>query len=254
MYEMKKITLKRTGLKVSRVCFGTGRIENYKPRYGGQLLKKAYKKGINFWDTADDYNTHEHVKQGLKQKDIKREDIVLMTKITHVFGEEKVKKHVKKILKELGTDYIDILLLHAVDNEKELKKYLNIIPTLKKIKAVKHIGLSSHKPHIINKIAKHPDIEVVMAPYNYRGFRIRGCYRDKTFLVRRGKMRRVLKKCKRNKKDVVLIKIFANGLIKDVEKAIRYGLKQKYADCIDLGFGCMKDLEEDIKIANRVLK
>ncbi|MBD3247006.1 hypothetical protein GF378_00095 [Candidatus Pacearchaeota archaeon] len=255
---MKKIKLKKTGCKVSKLCFGTGRIDKFKPEHGARLLKKAYEKGINFWDTSDDYGTHPHVNEGLKKvlkkKGVSRDNIVLISKITRVFGEKKVKKHIKKMLKELGTDYIDILLLHAVDSEKELKKYLNIIPYLKKIKAIKHIGLSSHKPNIIREVADHPDIEIIMAPLNYRGFRIKYSYRDKTYSVRRGKMKRVLKKCKKNGKDIILIKIFGNGKIDKIEKAIRYGLKQKFADCIDLGIGSMHDLKEDVKIVNRVLK
>ena len=158
------------------------------------------------------------------------------------------------MLKELNTNYIDILLLHAVDSEEELKKYIGIIPILKKIKAIKHIGLSSHKPHIINKIAANKDIKFILAPFNYRGFRIRGDYRDKTYSIRRRKMKEALIKCKKNEKDIFLIKIFANGLIKKIEKAIRYGLKQKFSDGINLGISSLSDLNEDVKIVNRVLK
>ncbi|RLG11117.1 hypothetical protein DRN73_06180 [Candidatus Pacearchaeota archaeon] len=248
---MKKIILKKTKLKVSKFCLGTNRINHLLPEYGSRIIKKAYKKGINFWDTSDDYNTHSHV--ALALRGLPREKIIIMTKITNVFG-KKVKPHIKKMLKELGTNYIDILLLHAVDSEKELKKYLEIIPILKKIKAIRHIGLSSHKPNIINKIAENKDIEFILAPFNYRGFRIRGDYRDKTYLIRRKKMKESLIKCKKNKKDIFLIKIFANGLIKKIEKAIRYGLKQEFSDGVNLGVSSAKELEEDIKLVNKILK
>ncbi len=249
---MKKIKLKNTGLKVSKLCFGTGRMEKFTSKAGAELILKAYKRGVNFWDTSDNYGTHRHVKAALKKAN--RKNVILMTKITNTFGEKRVKKHVKKMLKELGTKYLDILLLHSVDSEKELEKYLGIIPFLKEMKSIKHIGLSSHKPNIIKKVAKNKDIEFILAPYNYKGFRIMGVHNDKTFLVRRGKMRRALKKCKKYGKDIFLIKLFAHGMIDKIGKAIRYGLNQKFSDGVNLGFEKKKEVNENIRIVNKFFK
>ena len=54
---MKQVEVGRTGLKVSRLAFGTGYLEGAVSA-GARLLVKAYDLGVNFWDTSDDYGTY----------------------------------------------------------------------------------------------------------------------------------------------------------------------------------------------------
>ena len=74
------------------------------------MLKSAYDKGIFFWDTADAYGTHDAIKAALKT--VPREKVTILTK-TDAWTADKTKEDIDRFLKELGTDYIDILLLHT---------------------------------------------------------------------------------------------------------------------------------------------
>ena len=68
-------------------------------------------EGINFWETADQYGSHPHVGEALKK--VEREEVVILTK-TNSKTYKDVKKDLDRFRIELGTDYLDIILLHAV--------------------------------------------------------------------------------------------------------------------------------------------
>ena len=71
---MQRVTLGRTGIVVSRLCIGTGTSgwggSSNQTRLGFdrlvRLLCYAYDRGITFWDTADQYGSHGHVREALQ--------------------------------------------------------------------------------------------------------------------------------------------------------------------------------------------
>ena len=75
---LPRVDYGRTGLKVSRLCFGTGQISynrfDFTPERGADLLRAAYELGVSLFDTALDYRTHPHVALALQQ--IGRENVV----------------------------------------------------------------------------------------------------------------------------------------------------------------------------------
>jgi len=119
-----QVELGKTGIKVSLIGLGTGmrgwmRQSNH-TRMGHpafeRLVKHAYERGINFFDTADLYGTHTFLRDALKG--IPREKFVIQTKIWFMpQGLPEVvtdaKAAVDRFRKELDTDYIDIVLLHC---------------------------------------------------------------------------------------------------------------------------------------------
>ena len=110
---MDKCILGCTGLEVSRLCFGTipfggkgWRKDPYvAPEEAGKVLKRAHELGLNFWDTAEGYRSHPHIREGLKL--VQRKSVVLSTKTTQT-SYEGAKAALKKTLEELGTEYLDI--------------------------------------------------------------------------------------------------------------------------------------------------
>ncbi|MFA0740516.1 MAG: hypothetical protein DFNUSKGM_000623 [Candidatus Fervidibacter sacchari] len=119
-----QVVLGKTGIKVSLVGLGTGmrgwmRQSNH-TRMGypafERLVKHAYERGINFFNTADLYGTHTFLRDA--PKGIPREKFVIQTKIWFMpQGLPEVvtdaKAAVDRFRKELDTDYIDIVLLHC---------------------------------------------------------------------------------------------------------------------------------------------
>ena len=104
------VILGKTGIKVSRLAMGTGthgfnhrsnQTEDLGIKGLADLLYAAYEQGINFWDSADQYGTHPHLKEALKQ--VPREKIVILTKTKATTADE-MKSDLDRFRKELGTD------------------------------------------------------------------------------------------------------------------------------------------------------
>lgn len=106
---METITLGRTGLQVSRTSFGALPIQRVSFADARTILRKAYDKGINFFDTARGYSDSEE-KMGAALADV-RQNLIIATK-SHASTKDDLLDHVQTSLKNLKTDYIDILQLH----------------------------------------------------------------------------------------------------------------------------------------------
>ena len=74
------------------------------------MWKYAYDNGVFFWDTSDGYGTHGAIKIALKK--IPRENIAILTK-TDAESAADLKSDLVRFRQEMGTDYIDIVLLHS---------------------------------------------------------------------------------------------------------------------------------------------
>lgn len=114
---MEYVDFGGTGLKVSRLAIGTGthgfggRSEqsDLGVRALSSLLRRAYDRGVTFWDTADGYGTHPHVAEALRG--IPRDGVVIATK-TISRSAAQVTRDVERFLQELDTDVLDVVLLH----------------------------------------------------------------------------------------------------------------------------------------------
>src|SRR5215467_9553578 len=107
-------------VELSRLAMGTGTngsggSSNQTKKLGlsglADLFHAAYDNGITFWDSADQYGTHPHVKEALRH--VPREKVVILSK-THASTEKEMRADLDRFRRELGTDYIDILLLHGM--------------------------------------------------------------------------------------------------------------------------------------------
>src|SRR5512134_3223010 len=112
------VALGRTGIQVTRLAQGTGtngvgKSSNQIRKMGGQglaeLLVRGVDNGVGFWDLADQYGSHPHAKRALAT--VKRDDVVILTK-THASTEKDMWADLDRFRQEIGTDRIDIVLLH----------------------------------------------------------------------------------------------------------------------------------------------
>ena len=156
--EMTYRTLGKTGLKVSDISFGAGKIND------PNVVGKAIDLGINYFDTAPDYSSGHSEKvlgKGFKKTSVSRDKIVVATKMCavggypkHYYGQkaETLIKGVEGSLKRLQTDYIDFLFVHALGERhknKELSRLkdpemLEAFEKLKKAGKVRYLAVSSH--------------------------------------------------------------------------------------------------------------
>ena len=161
---MRYNRLGNTGLFVSELCLGT-------MTFGGEgmfkavgqvqqdeadaIVKAAIDGGINFIDTANIYSlgwSEEITGQALKNLGIRREDVVLATKVLGPMGEGPndrgasrghIMDQVKASLKRLGTDHIDLYQIHGWDPVTPIEETLRALDDLVRQGHVRYIGVSN---------------------------------------------------------------------------------------------------------------
>ncbi len=145
-----------TGIKVSELCLGTmtfGREADRETSY--KIMDRFVEEGGNFFDTANVYNngvSEEIIGEWLKNVD--REDIFIATKVRFPMGESPnsaglTRKHILKSLKDslirLGTDYVDLLQVHAWDPLTPVKETMKTLNTVVEQGMARYIGASNFR-------------------------------------------------------------------------------------------------------------
>jgi aryl-alcohol dehydrogenase-like predicted oxidoreductase len=144
-------TLGKTGLKLPILGFGGAVLASY---WGNPLsyeervalVRYAYDRGVRYFDTAGNYGESQSI-LGEALKD-RRKDVCLVTKVETTKPEE-VRRAVEKSLKELQTDYLDILLIHGTPGLEQMsaEQVIKIHAELVKLrdeKITRFIGFSAH--------------------------------------------------------------------------------------------------------------
>src|SRR6266478_333478 len=162
---MQYATLGKTGLLVSKLCFGTmtfGDGRGYFKAIGAvgqagadELVKTSIDGGINFFDTADDYTEGESEQilgQSLKNLNIARQDVVIATKVYSRVGPGRndigvsrghIMDGVEASLRRLQTDHIDLYEIHANDSVTPVEETIRALDTLVQQGKVRYIGCSN---------------------------------------------------------------------------------------------------------------
>lgn len=173
---MKKRTLGHSDLQVSEVGLGCMSLGTDK-KHALSILDEALELGINYLDTADLYDfgrNEEIVGEAIKSR---RQDVILATKAGNRWEEGKpgwfwdprkayIKEAVKRSLKRLQTDYIDLYQLHGGTIEDNIDETIEAFEELKQEGIIRHYGISSIRPNVIKEYVKKSNIVTVMMQYS----------------------------------------------------------------------------------------
>ena len=153
---MEYTKLGSSDLNVSRICLGcmsfgdANGMQNWALGYedSEKIIKHALDLGINFFDTANCYSngTSEIYLGKALKKFVKREDVIIATKVYFNDGKlsrEAIHKEVEKSLARLGTDYIDLLIIHRFDYDTPIVETLEALNAEIKSERVRYIGASA---------------------------------------------------------------------------------------------------------------
>ena len=175
---MEKRKLGNTNIEVSRLCFGTLTISplqaNKSPEEGGDLLLYGFEKGINFIDTAELYETYKHIANALKHWD--RSKITISTK-SYAYSRKTAENSLKKALKEMNTDYVDIFLLHEQESEHTIRGHYEAVEYFLEMKEkgyIRNVGLSTHAVDGVKGALKYKELEIIHPLINKNGLGIQG--------------------------------------------------------------------------------
>lgn len=119
-------------------------------------VTEALHVGYRHIDTADAYGNHVEVLAGIRKSGISRSDLFITTKLRQGDGykKETVRKSGERFLKELDTDYIDLLLIHWPDRSTPFQETLHAMEELRKEGKIRAIGVSNFTQHHIEDALK----------------------------------------------------------------------------------------------------
>jgi predicted aldo/keto reductase-like oxidoreductase len=166
---LNKRRLGRTNLQVSQVGFGGTWISELSAEEAVRVVRQAFDLGINYFDTAPlDGDSEEKI--GIALENV-RDKCTIATKTASRTKKESLSE-VQASLKRLRTDYIDVLQLHGIDDEKTLAKAMGADGSLQTCKEaqreglVRFVGITGHKPRVLKKAVETGEFDTVLVPIN----------------------------------------------------------------------------------------
>ena len=171
-------TLGRTGLLVSEIGLGSEAFVNQTVEYGVELVNAALDAGVNYFDL---YNPEPYVRDVFGQAmEGRREKFILQGHLCSAWIDgqykrtrdmDQVKAAFADLLTRLGTDYIDVGMIHYVDEQKDFDRVfggpvLAFAQEQKALGHIRHIGMSTHNPRVAVQAVKSGLIDVIMFSVN----------------------------------------------------------------------------------------
>ncbi|MGI6477041.1 MAG: aldo/keto reductase [Defluviitoga tunisiensis] len=160
---MEYVKLGNSGLEVSRIClgcmsFGDSEIWTHKwvlnEENSRPIIKKALELGINFFDTANVYSlgrSEEILGKALKDY-AKRDEVVIATKVFSRMRDgpngaglsrKVIMNEIDNSLKRLGTDYVDLYIIHRWDYNTPIEETMDALNDVVKAGKARYIGASA---------------------------------------------------------------------------------------------------------------
>lgn len=240
-----RVLLGAAKVPVSRLAMGTGTngvggSSNQTKKLGfkgvSELFRAAYDQGVFFWDSADQYGSHPHLKEALKT--VSRDKVTIMSKSRALTAAD-MRADLDRFRREIGTDYIDIVLLHCMmdsDWDVRMKGAMDVLSEAKEKGIIRTKGTSCHTLGALKTAAKSPWVEVDLARYNPAGIAMD----DKPEVVTA-----VLKEMKAAGKGIIGMKVLGAGKLRTkADEAIQWHLAQGLTDCFTIGSESRAEMED----------
>ena len=241
------VTLGNTGIKTSRLAMGTGTVgsehHSHQTALGikglSDLLLNGYDHGLRFFDSADSYGSHPHVAEALKH--VPRDKVTVLSK-TWARDPTTARADLDRFRKELGTDYLDVCLMHCVTEADWTNRYRGVMDVLSEAKEkgiIRTHGCSCHSIEALRAAAKSPWVEIDLARINPVGAYMDA---DPATVVS------VLKEMKSAGKAVVGMKILGQGTLRNrQDEGIKYALSLGLLDAFTIGAESKQEQEDLIR-------
>ena len=235
-YAQDIVKLGNTGIETSRLAMGTGThgwngSSNQTRQLGikglSDMLHFAYDNGVFFWDSADQYGSHPHLKEALKK--LPREKVIILTK-TRATTEKEMQDDLDRFRKEIGTDYLDIVLLHAIESAdwpENKKEVMEVLSLAHEDGIVRAHGVSCHSLPALQAAAASDWVQVDLVRFNPASIAM-----DADPETVAG----ILKTMKKQGKGIIGMKVFGAGkLIDKRDECLQYHMAHDFIDSFTIG-------------------
>jgi aryl-alcohol dehydrogenase-like predicted oxidoreductase len=241
------VTLGNTGITTSRLAMGTGTVgsghHSHQSSLGvkglSDLLLNGHDHGLRFFDSADAYGSHPHVAEALKH--VSRDKVTVLTK-TWARDPTEARADLDRFRKELGTDYLDICLMHCLTEGDWTERYRGVMDVFSEAKEkgiIRAHGCSCHSIEALRAAAKSPWVEVDLVRINPIGSHMDA---DPDTVIS------VLREMKAAGKGIVGMKILGQGDLRNrQDEALKYALSLGVLDAFTIGAESTSEQEDLIR-------
>jgi aryl-alcohol dehydrogenase-like predicted oxidoreductase len=255
------VTLGNSGVKVTRLAFGTGTFGGRVQRELGQeqftrLVRHAYDRGIRFFESADAYNEmHEMLAVALKG--IPRDTYRLMTKY-RLRETAEPKATIDRFRQELNSEYFDILLLHCTrtaDWPEQFKRLRDEFSEAKQKKIILAHGASCHGLLPLRAFPGNKWLDVALLRVNHEGTKM-DTLEGRDASPEKGNVKEVvshIKKIRSQGTGVLGMKLVGEGQFTTAEQrdqSLRFVMRLGAVDAVTIGYKSTAEIDEAIERIN----
>jgi aryl-alcohol dehydrogenase-like predicted oxidoreductase len=241
------VTLGKTGIQTSRLAMGTGTVgsghHSHQTALGvkglSDLLLNGYDHGLRFFDSADSYGSHPHVAEALKH--VPRDKVTVLTK-TWARDAATARDDLDRFRRELGTDQIDVCLMHCLTEGDWTDRYKGVMDVLSEAKEkgiVRAHGCSCHSIEALRTATKSSWVEVHLVRINPIGAYMDA---DADTIVS------VIKEMRTAGKGIIGMKILGQGQLRArQDEALNFALGLNLLDAFTIGAESQSEQEDLIR-------
>lgn len=255
------VTLGKSGVKVTRLAFGTGSFSGQVQRDLGQerftgLVRYAYDHGIRFFETAESYGDM-HRMLGVALKGIPRDSYRIMTKVTTREGVNPQEK-IDELRKLANTEYFDVMLLHwqhTATWPADTGRWQDGILEAESKKAVVSHGASVHGLPALRRVAGNKWLDVAMIRMNHKGVRMDAEDYATDGLGNVSEVVSHVREVRKEGMGVISMKLVGEGTFsrEDRQAAMRFAFRNAGVDCVTVGYKNAAEIDEAIENLNLAL-
>lgn len=255
------VTLGKSGVKVTRLAFGTGSFSGEVQRKLGQdgftrLVRYAYERGIRFFETAESYGETQRM-LGVALKGLPRESYRIMSKVETYHSADPQKK-LDELRTATGTEYFDIMLLHwqhIARWPEETLRWQDAILEAERKKAIVSHGASVHGLPALRRMPGNKWLDVAMIRVNHKGTRMDAEVPDTDDLGNVSEVVTHIQQVSKEGMGVVGMKLIGEGAFnrEDRQKAMRFAFRNAGVNCVTVGYKNTAEIDEAIDNLNLAL-
>ncbi len=256
------VTLGDSGVKVTRLAFGTGTHSGKVQRDLGQdqfnkLVRYAYDRGIRFFETAESYGDM-HRMLGIALNGIPRDSYRLMSKAT-THPEVDPQAKIDELRKLANTEYFDVMLLHWQHTPTwptDSAKWQAGIQEAQAKKIVVARGASVHGLPALRQVPDTKWLEVAMIRMNHKGKAMDAEDYNTAGLGDVNEVVTHVKQARAQGMGVISMKLVGEGTFtqrEDRQAAMRYAFKTAGVNSVTVGFKNTAEIDEAIENLNLAL-
>ncbi|NLW07905.1 MAG: aldo/keto reductase [Clostridia bacterium] len=235
-------SLGTSGLRVSRLCFGSLTIGPLQAGLsisaGASVIRRALELGVNFIDTAQCYDNYAYIRHALKGWPHR----VIVASKSYDYTREGMARSLEEARREMDLELIDIFLLHQQETALTIAGHRPALEYLLEAKEkglVRAVGISTHAVAAARAAAVMPEIDVIHPLYNQAGLGIIDGSRED--------MLAAITLAHNNGKGIYLMKALGGGhLATKARQSLQFALATPGVAAVAVGMQSLAEVETNV--------